>query len=110
MPINVYYLDDEKSLCNIFSEIFSSDQIKITTFSESGEAIESCKTNPPDLMFIDYRLPGATGDMVADNIDKSIPKILVTGELAFKSDYKFQHVITKPWNIPEVRELLNSYL
>jgi len=110
MPVNVYYLDDEEVLCEIFSEILSSQHIVVTTFSNSNEAIDACRKKPPDILFIDYRLPGVTGDLVAIEIDKDIPKILVTGDLSYKSKYNFEKIISKPCDFGEVRKIISEYL
>lgn len=109
MPVNVYYLDDEETLCEIFSAHISSDQINVTTFSDSNETIEACKNNPPDILFIDYRLPGTTGDLVVLDIDESIPKVLVTGDLSYNSRYQFNKIISKPCNYKEVKNIIDEY-
>jgi len=110
MSINVYYLDDEETLCEIFSEMLGSSEVKVTTFVQASDAIECCKNNPPDLFFIDYRLPGTTGDLVAFEIAERIPKVLVTGDLSFDSSYKFQNVISKPCDFEKVKKLIETYL
>lgn len=110
MPIDVYYLDDEEMLCELFCDYFESAQIKITTFVDPQKAIKACKSRPPNLMFIDYRLPGTTGDQVATNIDVSIPKFLVTGDLTCKPSYEFLKIISKPYKFDEIQELINEFL
>ena len=109
MPVSVYYLDDEELLCEIFSEHISSDQVDVTTFSDSNDAIEACRKKPPDILFIDYRLPGTTGDVVASGIDDRIPKVLVTGDITYASGYQFKKVISKPCNYQEVLNIIDMY-
>lgn len=110
MPVEVYYLDDEEALCNIFAEFIGSDQVRVTTFSDAGAMIETCNNRPPDILFIDYRLPGTTGDLVAIEISEDIPKVLVTGDLTFKSRYEFDEVISKPCDYKEVKEIIDRYI
>ena len=110
MPVNVYYLDDEEALCDLFSELVGSEQIAIKTFTDPGEAISACNSNPPDIFFIDYRLPGTTGDLVALDIEESIPKVLVTGDLSCKSSYQFNKVISKPCDYEEVSNIISEFL
>jgi len=110
MPFRVYYLDDEESLCNIFSEFINSKDVHVTTFVDPSEAIKICKKNPPDLFFIDYRLPGTTGDIVASDIDENIPKILVTGDISIHSTYDFQQILSKPLDFNNIQKLIDSYL
>lgn len=108
MPITVYYLDDEETLCEIFSKIVSSDEIQVTTFVEADDAIAHCEKTPPDLIIIDYRLRGTTGDIVATKIDENIPKMLVTGDLSVDSVYDFQHIISKPLDFKKIITLIKD--
>ena len=41
MPLKIYYLDDEPDLLEIFTDTFSSDSIKVTTFSDALPAIDA---------------------------------------------------------------------
>jgi hypothetical protein len=53
------------------------------------------ETNP-DVVFIDYRLSGITGDQVANMLPVAIPKYLITGEINLASKYEFEGVFSKP--------------
>jgi DNA-binding NtrC family response regulator len=108
MPINVYYIDDEIDLCEIFSDTFADDNIQIKTFTDPKAGIEAIKNAPPDFLFLDYRLPGTNGDLIAQSVDPKIPKILVTGEMEVKTQYKFQKIISKPYKTEEVMSIFNS--
>ncbi len=110
MSINVIYLDDEPMLCELFSEFFSSDDIIITTFTDVYTAIDEIKKNPPDLIFIDFRLPGMNGDQVALQLAPSIPKFLITGDIDVETAYKFTKVIPKPYKRDEISSILNEAL
>jgi CheY-like chemotaxis protein len=110
MTINVFYLDDEEMLCDIFAEILGSGQIRITTFTDENEAIAACQQTPPDLFFIDYRLPNMTGSDVAFAIDPSIEKILVTGELSVNCNYNFKKIISKPYKFDLIANLIDEHM
>ena len=109
MPLKVYYLDDEELLGEIFAEFFSSDQVAVTAFSEVGAMFEVIAHSAPDLIFIDYRLPGTTGDEVAKRIDPAIPKILLTGEITVQTSYHFEKILAKPFDNSEILRLLDFY-
>ena len=47
-------------------------------------------------MFIDYRLPQTTGDDVAQKLDPSIPKVLITGDHHVQTTYQFIACLEKP--------------
>lgn len=110
MRKKVYYLDDEIDLCNLFREFIESEKIEVATFVDATKAIEMCAKMPPDLIFIDYRLSDTTGDVVAATIDSKIEKILVTGELK-KPEYDvFSQVISKPFKLIELQQVIDEKL
>lgn len=111
MPTHVYYLDDERQLCDVFAEFIADDDIQVTTFTEADLAIDACKTEPPDIMFLDYRLADTTGIEVAETLetlDKDFVKILVTGELESPSTKLFHSIIPKPYRLVEIKSLIQS--
>ncbi len=110
MQLNVYYLDDELDLCEIFTDFFESNEVKVTTFTCPKEAIKAIAANPPDLFFVDYRLPGTTGDLVAQALDPKIPKFLITGEISIVTTYSFVKVFGKPYKHDEVIKIMEPYL
>ncbi len=110
MPINVYYVDDEKDLCEIFSDFFTSDNIKITTFEDPKEALKVAKESPPDLLLIDFRMPGMTGEELAFALNDNTPKVLVTGDIRIDCQYPFLQIIRKPYDFNKIQSLLDTYV
>ena len=110
MKIKVYYLDDEVDLLEAFKEIFEDTQIEISTFSDPQRALAEVSANPPDLLFLDHRLPNITGDEIALKLDPMIPKALITGDLEVICRAKFVAHFSKPYNIPEIQEFIFSYV
>jgi CheY-like chemotaxis protein len=98
VSLKVYYLDDEPDLLEIFVDTFSSSLVEITTFTDPIKAIAVIKSSPPDLLFLDFRLPYTTGLMVAEQLDPNIPKVLVTGDMSIKPSSVFKMVCEKPIN------------
>ena len=105
----VYYLDDERALCEIFKEFFNDEDTKVVTFTKAKEAIDSCNVDKPDLIFIDYRLSETSGDKVASALDDTIPKVLVTGELDMPDGALFFEVIAKPFKLASIKGLIESF-
>ena len=101
--------DDEVELCENFADLYQSEVLEIVTFVDPRVAIEQSRVSPPDLLFIDYRLPGVTGDEVAVEFSPDIPKILVTGDLAIKLDYKFERVLNKPYKRKEIEQIIEEF-
>ncbi len=108
MLLKIFYLDDEKDLLEIFSDQFSGPEVIINTFHEPESMIQAIKISPPDLLVLDYRLGKTTGDRVAQLVDPSIPKLLITGELSIQTNVDFLKIIKKPLSIEEVNEIIFS--
>jgi DNA-binding NtrC family response regulator len=108
MRLKIYYLDDEQEILELFEDTFSLPEREITTFTAPEVAIEVIRKNPPDILFIDYRLPNYSGEEVAKMIDPGFPKVLVTGEMEVKSKYPFFSIIGKPWKKNQIELILNN--
>ena len=109
MPLKVLYLDDERDLCDIIASVFSSDEIKIVIFTEPSEAIEHARKDPPDLILLDYRIPGTSGDLVAQAMDPAIPKYLISGDLSVSANYKFEKILAKPPDFEEIQKIFEYW-
>lgn len=108
MLLKVYYLDDDTELLEMFSDLFSSADVSISVFEDPQKAIDAIKNDPPDVFFVDYRLPNITGDKVVSQIDPSIPRVLITGELNLDCESHFNLVLKKPYKSVQVRDFLDE--
>ena len=104
--ITVYYLDDESELCRIFTDLFTTKDVRVVAFSDPNEAVAAYRREKPDVFFIDHRLPQISGDQVALMFDDDIPKVLVTGALQVEPIAPFHSLLKKPFTAAQVRELL----
>lgn len=107
----VYFLDDEPDICTMFADNFAAPSISIRTFTDPKEAILAARAEPPSLFFVDFRLPGTTGDEVAEQLDPAIPVVLLSGDLDVETKASFVRKLSKapfPWR--EVEALLAKYL
>lgn len=110
MSLKVVYLDDEPELCTLFEEMFSSGNVIIKTFVDANAAIDYVRINPPDIIFLDYRLRQTTGVQVAIKMDNLIPKILVTGDLTEEFSGDFFKVFHKPILNTQINELFTQLI
>jgi DNA-binding response OmpR family regulator len=110
MPIRLIYVDDETDLLELFSDMFSSPEVAIETYSDPERALEAIRRNPPDLLVLDYRLPRTTGDQIAKQVDASIPKVLVTGDVTVQLQSQFDAIFEKPFPIARIREFIQSHV
>ena len=106
--IRVYYLDDEPALCELFSEYFDAGEIEVRTFTHAPDAIAAVNDVPPMVMFIDYRLSDTDGATVARQLPESLPKVLITGDLAAAPDFPFNFIVSKPFSFRQVEEIIRS--
>lgn len=104
----VAYLDDEIDLLEMFVDLFSAPDLHILTFSDPQEAVSTLSAHPPDLLFLDYRLPHTTGDLVAQALPAEIPKVLVTGDLQVKLQSSFLDIFAKPWDVPKMEDFIRE--
>jgi DNA-binding NtrC family response regulator len=108
MSFKIYYLDDEPDLCEILYYTLTSDEILVETFQDDLLLIERCELIKPDLVFLDYRLLGTTGEEVAMKLDPQIPKVLITGEINMKTDFSFVEIIKKPFKEEDLTKVINK--
>ena len=102
----MYYLDDEAELGEIFAAQFEAPGIEITTFTEPDVAIAAIRARPPDVLFLDHRLPSTTGDEIARKLNPACPTALITGEIDPRPTYPFVRVFQKPWPEDEIAALI----
>ncbi len=106
----IYFLDDEVPMLNLFAEHFSGPQVQVKTFSDPFLAIEEIKREPPDLLFLDYRMPGLNGEEVAMRIDPRIPKALITGMGKVALNVKFDAIFDKPFSPQAVQDFIDMIM
>ncbi|MGE5084704.1 MAG: hypothetical protein ACM3MG_00280 [Bacillota bacterium] len=110
MPFKIIYLDDESDLLEVFSDAFSREDIEIKTFADIEPAVKEILADPPDLLFIDYRLKnGQTGDKISMRLNPLLPKALITGELSLEiSEPIFKKIFRKPYIIDEIENFIQE--
>ena len=108
--MKVFYLDDEPALCELFSDLFSSPDIQIVTFTEPNHAVQACSDSPRDVFFIDMTLGSTTGDKVANTVGTDIIKVLITGSLPAQPGNLFHASFSKPYNMAEIQSFLSAKL
>ena len=110
MTLNIIYLDDEPHLCEMFVDNFASPLVSVQTFTDPEAAIKAINESISDLVFLDYRLPKMTGEDVAQRLNATIPKALLTGDLAVKALKSFVKVFHKPFDFPEMEAFIQGYI
>lgn len=108
MPIEVVYIDDEPELCSLFQELYDSSEIHVRAFTDPFQALDHINQSPPDVVFLDYRMPGLNGIELAEKLASSIPKYLITGEVLALEHPAIETVLRKPYGCSQVQDILEG--
>ncbi|MCF8060620.1 MAG: response regulator [Bacteriovoracaceae bacterium] len=106
---NLVFVDDEKDLCRLYKEIFSSSEISVHAFSDCEEAIDYIHNNDVSILFVDFRMPGTNGIQFREKIKKEIPSFLLTGEFLNQEVEGFIKVLEKPVTEELIEVLIERY-
>lgn len=80
----VLLVDDSKSARIIISRLLQKHELEVVTAESGEEALEILKTDIPDVIFMDYMMPGLNGietmhKVHADPRTANIPVVICTG-------------------------------
>ncbi len=79
--MKILVVDDEIEICNIFYDFFTPKGYEVTKATNGKAALEKIKSERPDLVFLDIRMPEMDGIEVLKQIkqaDNTIAVIMVT--------------------------------
>jgi DNA-binding response OmpR family regulator len=108
LSFKIYYLDDEPELLELFVDTFSEPGIEICIFNDVSAFHEAIQRRIPDLIFLDYRLSGTTGDEIALRLDPNLPKALITGDQQVKTKAFFEAQFAKPYRTEEIEAFIKK--
>lgn len=81
MSSEVLLVEDEQKTAEMLRDALISEGITVKWVENGTLAIESLKESPPDLVILDLKLPGMSGDLVLEKIreiDKFVDVIVYT--------------------------------
>ena len=78
-PYKILVVDDEKEICELFTEILSLEGYEVKSARSGSEAKLILKTYSPDLISIDYMLPDTVGGQLAIEIGDICPYLFISG-------------------------------
>ncbi len=84
LPRKVLVIDDSIMLLNFVSEILTEHNFDVRTASNGAQSLEEVRSNPPELILLDYILPDMKGNEVTrrlaeDPVTARIPVIYMSG-------------------------------
>lgn len=109
MPLRVVLIDDEADLCQVFGDMFASPLVDVRTFTDPEAGVRACAEGV-DLVFLDYRLQGVTGEEVATRIAPEVPVAILTGEISLQPSDRVFQVFQKPWDYEEIFTVISGFL
>ena len=80
----VLVIDDSLMLLSFVKEILSEGNYEVTTAATAAEGLTAARTDPPDLILLDYVLPDMKGDEVSQRLcdnaaTASVPIVYMSG-------------------------------
>lgn len=119
MKKRILIVDDEVGIRLLLEDLLGSEGYEIHTAQSGKEALEKIHLHKFDLMMIDYKLPIIDGIEVIKRIDreKSPVHIIVMSGLienieedTYRLIPNIKEILSKPFNVLEVRELVKQLL
>lgn len=108
--LNVWIVDDCEELAGLFKDLFSSDKIKITSFTNPQNFLNQIATTTPDIVFLDYHIPKTSGVELAKQVPPHVPKYLLTGDFLEEVPVGINDVLYKPYQFSTINQIFTINL
>jgi CheY-like chemotaxis protein len=113
---NVFVIDDELQVQNLFSEALSRHGHMVSCASDGESAINKLEGVKPDVIFLDLKLPGMNGVQTLEGIRKLHPKVPVVIITAYPRDSLVDGAmrlgvfacLVKPFSMMDVNTILET--
>ena len=84
MPTRVLLIDDEVTVTQVCADMLTSEGYLVRAENDPQSAVRTAREFRPDVVFLDYRMPGMSGADVAwtfaaDAELRDIPLVVLTG-------------------------------
>ena len=116
--IKILVVDDEKEICNLLSRLLEREGCKVQVANNGFDALKLIKSELPEILFTDFRMPGMDGIELmtkAKGLDPDLPVILITAYAdvpgAVSAIKKGAHdYLSKPFDHTEIARVLHRAL
>ena len=117
----VLIIDDDFEIVSILSEVLKLEGHEVDSAAEPVEGMQKSRKFKPDLMILDYHMPGTTGahlyeSLRRNNATKTTPILFMSGEaepdqiLGEISDTAGSRFLPKPVRLEEFRRTIREML
>lgn len=118
MKKTVLIVDDQVGIRYLLEEILEQEGCNVELAANGKEALDKMEQVIPDLMMLDYKLPiMSSSELLIQLKQKEIQiPILVMSGLPDKAEEQMKlyacvkQIIAKPFQVNEIREIINDYL
>ena len=76
-PHSIMIVDDDESVRSLLRMTFPTEEYEITEARNGEEALKQLRTKAPDLVLLDWRMPGVGGSSVLDAVKADYPQLPV---------------------------------
>lgn len=117
----ILIVDDDPDLVQLLSMALESKGHVVASGTNPAEGMQVCRSFGPDLILLDYHMPGDTGAHLFENLRRNnatarTPVLFMSGEasstdvLAEVADSSNARFLSKPVQIEDLRSTINEML
>ncbi|MBF0469938.1 MAG: response regulator [Gammaproteobacteria bacterium] len=118
--VKVLVVEDEKNICDMLRMALGQKGMEVSEAADAEIALKVIATDRPDLLLIDWNLPGISGielvqKLRKDPMHRQLPMIMLTARGTEEDriqglDYGADDYITKPFSPRELASRINALL
>ncbi len=121
MAKRILVIDDEAAVREVFSKALTFSGYTVETAANGEEGLQRAQASPPDLVFLDLRMPGMNGVEVLRHLHADSPALPIYIVTAFHKDFmeplrqaageglRFQ-VADKPLTVDQITAIADGVL
>lgn len=114
----VLIIDDDESVRALLRTTLSADEFDVLEAADGDEGLRLASEGDPDLVLLDWKMPGRHGSLVLDDLKErrpTLPVIVITAEQqehhrALAESLRVDAFLTKPFSPLELLETVEGLL
>jgi CheY-like chemotaxis protein len=118
IPRRILIVDDDESVRSLLRNTLPEMEFEIVEAADGAEALTQITAEAPDLILLDWRMPGMGGSSVLDAVKvryPDLPVIVLTAEIAERhralaESLKVDAFLTKPFSPLELLDTVERLL